>query len=313
MSDDNSGSFIASLGGGESGNPAGNGIPSDAPPIGIEQSRLAEPVPTSPASPKPQVAARPEWVKEKFWDHDKGEVKLQELSNSYNSMEKYLGNDKVPVPKDPNDKIAWDMYYKAGGVPDSAEAYEFKRVDDLPSGLPYDEELEKSYRNFAHATKLNPWQAQNLYDAFAKHQVERHMAWQADQKQSQERLGVEFAREYGASSEGVKQGVSALMSKYADPDFKQMLDESGYGNDLRMVRMMARIAKDMNGSTKLKGTPEMTGAPRSTADLEAKIADFRKTHHKVLMNSEDAAHGLRRDQLFKLHEELVASRGSNTV
>lgn len=42
---------------------------------------------------------------------------------SYREMEKLLGSDKVPVPKDPADKEGWDRFYKAAGRPDNTDGY----------------------------------------------------------------------------------------------------------------------------------------------------------------------------------------------
>lgn len=306
MSDDN-GSFLGGLA--ESGNPAAPAA--GAPPAGIG---LGEAAPVSPASPQaPAGVARPEWIKEKFWDPDKGEVRTQDLANSYNQIEKYIGGDKIPVPKDPDDKMAWELYWKAGGVPDTADAYQFARPDDLPKDLPYDDEAEKSYRSWAHQNHLNPDQAKNLYDAYVKTQIERHVVWEADRKQQRERLNADFNREYGRSADGVRQSVGALMQKYADPDFHQFLSETGTGNDPRMLRVFAKISKDMGGTAKLQGTPSAAGAPRSASELQAAITEYRAAHNKALMNPDAPDHAHRRDHLFKLHEELVAARGTNVL
>lgn len=307
MSEDN-GSFLAGMA--DSGNPAGNapvapaGAVNEAPaPTGAPQAATP---PANGAAPAAK-AERPEWVKDKFWDPDKGEIRTQDLANSYNQMEKYLGGEKIPVPKDPDDKLAWEMYWKAGGVPDAPDAYQFSRPD-LPANLPYDEDREKAYRNLALEAHLNPTQANAIYDRFVKQEIERHLAWEADRKQQREKLEADFNREHGRAADGVKQGIGALMGKYADPDFKQYLDETGLGNDPRMLRVMARINKDMGGVGKLHGAPSAAGAPRSPDELAAKIADFRNLHSKVLMNQEDPTHKLRTEQLFALHEELAAAR-----
>lgn len=308
MSDDN-GSFLAGLA--ESGNPADNGA---SAPAGAGGAQPAVPGANAPTPPPAQtgVKERPEWAKEKFWDAEKGEVRVEELATSYNQMEKYFGGDKIPVPKDPDDKLAWDMYWKAGGVPDSADAYQFSRPD-LPANLPYDEAMEKSYRNWAHENHLNPQQAGSLHDLYVKMRVEESIAWENDRKAQREKAESDFIREHGKAAEGVKQGVGVLIKKYADPDFHQFLTETGLGNDPRFTRVFARINKDMGGVGKLHGNPSAEGPPRTAQELQSKIDEYRSLHHKALMNTDDPTHKFRTDQLFKLHEELAATRGQTIL
>lgn len=302
MSEDN-GSFLASMA--EGGNPAGSAPVSPAGAAPEAPAPTGTPQGTPPATPA--KAERPEWVKEKFWDPDKGEVRTQDLANSFNQLEKYMGGDKVPVPKDPDDKLAWEMYWKAGGVPDAPDAYQFSRPD-LPANLPYDEDREKAYRNLALEAHLNPTQASAIYDRFVKQEIERHLAWEADRKQQKERADAAFVREHGRAADGKRQAAKSVLQKYADQDFYQAAEEYGFSNDPRFARVFTRISDDLNGVGKLHGAPSAAGAPRSPDEISAKIADFRNLHAKVLLNQEDPTHKLRTEQLFALHEELAAAR-----
>ena len=38
-----------------------------------------------------QESAKPEYISNKFWDNDRGEVNVESLGTSYNSLEKKLG------------------------------------------------------------------------------------------------------------------------------------------------------------------------------------------------------------------------------
>lgn len=54
-----------------------------------------------PGDKKP--AERPEFVKEKFWDAEKGEPRLEQLSKAYDDLEKKLGQGAGKPPKSPED------------------------------------------------------------------------------------------------------------------------------------------------------------------------------------------------------------------
>lgn len=57
------------------------------------------------------------YAQQKGWDSPEKAVA------SYRELEKLLGGEKLPLPKDPADKEGWDRVYKALGRPDSPDGY----------------------------------------------------------------------------------------------------------------------------------------------------------------------------------------------
>ena len=88
------------------------------------------------------------------------------------------------------------------------------------------------------------------------------------------------------------------MAKYADPDYLREMDESGKGNDPRVIRAWARIGDQMLGSTQLKGAPQ----PEGSGDPKADIADFRTKYHDALHTKTHPDHDLRVNQLRERFE-----------
>lgn len=241
----------------------------------------------TPAQPNGQANpnARPEWAPEKFWKDNK--LDYEGLGKSYLSLEKLLGSEKIPVPRSDDDAEGWERYFKAGGKPEKADDYEFKvDRDKLPQNF-YDEEAEKSFRQWAHANHLNKRQAANLHDAYVKAHLERHKAWEDNRKQTQAKLQTDLMREHGAGYEGFMKGAKGAISRYADPDFMSFLDESGLGNDPRMIRAFGRIGKEMMGDTRIAGAAKPT---INVADLDASISDYRKQHQTALMDKSHPDH-----------------------
>lgn len=231
------------------------------------------------------AASRPEWFPEKFWKDNKADN--EGLAKSYMSLEKLLGSEKIPVPRSDDDVEGWDRYFKAGGRPDKEDGYEFKvDRDGLPKGF-YDDEAEKSFRQWAFANGLNKRQATNLHDAYVKANLERHKAWEDTQKQSKAKLQTDLMREHGAGYEGFMKSAKGAISRYADPDLVAYLDESGLGNDPRMIRAFGRIGKEMMGDTRITGQPKPTVDMR---DLDASISDYRKQHQTALMDKSHPDH-----------------------
>jgi hypothetical protein len=242
----------------------------------------------------------PDYVPEKFWDREKRAPKIEDLGRSYKNLEKLLGTEKVPRPTSDDDEEGWERWYAASGRPDSEDKYEFKRPE-LPSDLPYDEEAEKNFRTWAKANGLNKRQASNLYDAYAKTQMERHAAYHTGQKQARSNIEQNLRREYGQQFDAKVNVARQFLREYGDPDFMKWLDETGQGNDPRMIRLMIRAGEKMNGETKLKGAP---AADRNEGDLKAAIANFREKHKESLWKKDHPDHDLRVREYNKLFQAL---------
>jgi hypothetical protein len=75
---------------------------------------------------------KPDHVPEKFWDSEKGELRVQELLNSYLALEKKLAQNSAPTqstsPQSEDDK---QKLLKLLGVPDDAAAYQVQVKDNI--------------------------------------------------------------------------------------------------------------------------------------------------------------------------------------
>lgn len=289
MSLDEGGSTILTEGAapaGAGGNPAGgaqSAAPADGAQAAIQQAQNGP----------------PEYIPAKFWDADKKAPKIEDLGKSYQNLEKLLGREKVPAPLGDEDQEGWDRWYRASGRPDKADDYEFERPAALPKGIDYDEATEKSFREWAHINGLNKKQAKNLYDGYVKSQVERAAEYEKYQTQAQSQARDSLQREYGAQYDAKMARAKAALGKYADPDYFKFLNESGQGNDPRMIRAWIKIGEEMAGDERLKGAAAPSAAP---ADLDRAIADFRQRHEKALFSKEHPDHDVRVREYNKLFE-----------
>ena len=86
-------------------------------------SLLTEGVPAAPAGGNPayepnsaQGAVQavldgpPEYIPAKFWDAEKKSAKTEEMGRSYQSLEKLLGREKIPVPASEDDDEGWQRW-----------------------------------------------------------------------------------------------------------------------------------------------------------------------------------------------------------
>lgn len=93
-----------------------------------------------------------EWVQKKGWDSPVA------MASSYREIEKLMGGEKLPIPKDPNDKAAWDVVHRALGKPESPEGYGLDKIEGLDKA--FAGEAAKAF----HDLGLSPKQAQALVE-----------------------------------------------------------------------------------------------------------------------------------------------------
>lgn len=98
----------------------------------------------------------------KGWAQNKGWKSPEDLAKSAFNLEKLLGSEKVPMPKDANDAEGWDRLFKAAGRPDAPEGYGLDKIEGV------DPELAKSAAAIFHAKGLSAAQAQGVVEWFGK-------------------------------------------------------------------------------------------------------------------------------------------------
>lgn len=298
-------SFLTSEGGATGGTPQGGANGAAAAAIeAVQGMHASETQRVSEADQAIQDAmgAPPEWAPEKYWDKERKAVNVEELGKGYKNLEKLLGShDRIMLPKsDPNeDRETWQKEVFSKLAPETPDAYEFKEPE-LPQGMSYDSDLEKSFRQTAHANGIHPVQAQALYDQFVKTQVERHAQYEKMRQDHRAELESALMREYGNKYEGAVKSAKKTMQTYADDDFRQYLDETGLGNDPRMVRFLMRVGKEMSGETKLVGRPEQSATP---VDIDRAISEFRNKHSKALYDRSHPDNARLTQELFSLTQK----------
>jgi hypothetical protein len=241
-----------------------------------------------------ELGKEPGFEKVKSYSDTKG------IAKAYMNLEKLLGGEKVPKPRADDDVEGWERWHRASGRPDKAEEYEFKRPDSLPDGF-YSEDIEKEFRTWVHENGLNRKQAANLHDRYVATRLKAHI--ESDKARQEQRSQAETAlkRQFGDKYEAAQSRTKSAYQKYATPEFAKLLEETGLGNDPRMIQVFEKIGADMMGETRLKGQGSAESTP---ADLKRSIADFRAKFNDALHKREHPDHKLRTEQFTEMFQKL---------
>jgi hypothetical protein len=239
----------------------------------------------------------------KFLD-DKHTLDPSVLLKSHINLESKLGRDKIPVPQSDDDwKEVWDKL----GRPSAPEMYEVKQPAQMPEGMAYDQEKEKFLRSFAHQNGWNQKQFASAYDAFFKMQADQIIGWQHAMTEARNKITADLKREWGADYDRKVNEAKIAMREYGDADFIKMLDETGLGNDPRLVRIFNKVGNELLGEAKLKGAGAENGVPMTREQISERIRSFREQNHKVLFDAENIDHKAKVAELEKLHRLLAAA------
>jgi hypothetical protein len=112
----------------------------------------------------------------KAWARNKNFPSLQEALASQRRLEKLLGSEKVPLPKDPGDREGWDRVWRALGRPDAPAGYGLEALDGA------DPDFARTASEWFHQAGLGERQARNLAEAFTGYMRER-LESDADQRE----------------------------------------------------------------------------------------------------------------------------------
>lgn len=190
---------------------------------------------------------------------------VADLTKGFIETKKLVGN-ATKIPKADAKPEEWDTFYSKLGRPESPDKYDFK----LPEGITADEALMKEFRTAAHASGLQPRQAQGLLDWFNKNQGERMASYTKTMEEGVGKLkgewGGKFDEKLSVASRAVKElGGDELIS---------LLEETGLGNHPTLVKFFAKLGESTMEDKIIVGDTS-SGDQQSKDAILMKIAEIQ--------------------------------------
>lgn len=217
-----------------------------------------------------------------------GENAGDEVRNEfYEKVAKIPGVMRVP---DADNMDAMNDFYTKMGRPADADGYKYD-LGQLPEGLSINEDLEKSFRQFAHSS------------GFSNKQVGEFMHWWTDiQKQALETEKGAYSEaektlksKWGADYDRRLSAVNALLKQHLGEDAAQELYKSGLGNNLHLAEMLSNIAMNTLEDSVINARTAPALTPR---EIESQLDEIMS--NPAYLNKFDPMHS----SLIKKSEEL---------
>lgn len=202
------------------------------------------------------------------------------LAKSYLHAQEQISKKGVILPGQNASDEEWTQFYKSIGQPE-ADKFDVK----LPAETKINQEFVKAFKETAHKSGLLPKQAQGMLDWYLQSEktfaTEAHKQLVAEQEKGLGALKSEWGQGYDKQVAYARAAVREL----GGPDLSKYLDDTGFGNDPQLIRLMAK-AGALLGEDKIRG--DGAGKFGKTPD------EIRKEINSIMGNMEhpyfNAAH-----------------------
>ena len=208
-----------------------------------------------------QESAKPEYINEKFWDNDKGEINVEKLGSSYNSLEKKLGQRTDELTKQIRTDIENERNSKVPEkyeitMPEIPEDVDLEVNEEMPllkwwgetarsMGLSqdqYNEGINAFVQNEVNSLPNREAEMQNLGDN-AKERVESADLWA---KKNLSETAYNTMAKLSGTAEGIKaiEEIMNLGKSNVMPNQPTAIDAKPSLQDLRGMMQDPRYWKD---------------------------------------------------------------------
>lgn len=225
------------------------------------------------------------------------------LAKSYIETKRMVGERQggITLPKPDAKPEEWAAFYGKLGRPDSPDKYELAVPENLPAGLAWQPDLEKSWRQTAHGLGLTPQQFKAVTDFYNAHRLQELDGATAQLGEERGKAEADLEKRWGPRfgpmfKRNVDLAVRTINKVFdGDPDLIAAAMEAK-GNNTAWVRGLAeKIAPMVLEDDFIKGEPTYG---KSTDELDREIKDVRAELAKATGARKQELEA-RRDTLYK--------------
>ena len=211
----------------------------------------------------------------------------EELAKSHINAQRMIGADKIPMPQTDED---WANVYGRLGRPDEANNYEIK----MPEGMDINQDMQDSFKAFAHKEGYSQKQVQNLVDwqlsNDSNSQEQSAQASEQAHQQASDSLKAEWGEAYDQNVNLAIRGASEFLSE-SDKEFMNtaLIDGVPAGEHPALLKLFNNVAKGMMEPSEIEGIAnEGLQSPKEIEEertaLMANPAYFDRNHpeHKII-------------------------------
>lgn len=176
---------------------------------------------------------------QKFDDSPEG---LNKAFESHAGLEKLLGHEKVPVPKDDKDVEGWSRYKKAFGIPEKPDGYKLTDIK-LPQALEGQGVDKAKFSEIVHANNLTPKQADSLWKVYNQMGIDNYNKAMAEHQKNLDTSINALRNEWGdAYNVNVELGQTVI-NKFSDDQETNDFVTATLTQNAKGIKFLAKIGE----------------------------------------------------------------------
>ena len=225
---------------------------------------------------------------------------LPSLAKSYLHAQSLVGKKGVIPPNQNSSDEEWSAFYKTLGQP------ELEKFTVDAKGKQVAPEMLNKFKETAHKLGLLPKQAQGLYDFIVgQEEAGAQSRTQAAQQAKLEGLNT-LKKEWGQGFDKEVSAARLAVREVGGQEFMEFLEKSGLGDDVNVIRAMAKFGK-LLGEDRIRG--EAGGRfGRTPAEVQNEIAKIQGDMSHPYYNKAHAGHLAALKQMEGLYQELYQDK-----
>lgn len=217
---------------------------------------------------------------------------LPSLAKSYIHAQSLIGQDKIILPKDPNDKDSWSEVYNKLGRPESPEGYEFKKPESPEyEQVSYDEDLMKEASAKMHELGLSKSQAQAIHAWWNSKGLEADVASRAFAKKELDDTTASLKSEWGPQFDENLASAKQAVMQFGGPELAKYLEETGMGNNINLVKTFLKVAQQVSGDRLHTGNNTSSFGGESPQSALKKITELNNNKDFMAIYQDRYHHG----------------------
>jgi len=219
---------------------------------------------------------------------------VESLAKSYVHAQGLLGKKVNELGSEEIEKV----YAQKLGAPESRDDYELPPIE-----WGTQEDIDW-YRETAHGLNLTQNQANKLMDAYKSKVTQQYSAHQAQVSQVQQAAEQQLKQDWGGQYDDKLRGAKAAAKSFGGDEFVAYLNESGLGNDVRMIKTFSKIYDDMTESSAPIVDSNNPGFAMTPEQAKTAIGNLKRSREfmEAYMSPTHPGHESAVDEMQKLHQ-----------
>lgn len=197
---------------------------------------------------------------------------INKLSKSYLELQSLMGQGRVAIPKDDADAVAWGLYDKAFGIPDTADGYQLNAAEGADLA---------EFKSLMKQNHISPAVAQKLLDAhlheFEVYEQMKEQQAEVDKSNAEQQLKKEWGLKY---SENMSKAAKYLEKMSGSKeDYEYFLGK--IGNDAKFIKLLAQMGNSISEGSLGGMEGQVSGFTKTPSEAKAEL-------DKILNDPSDA-------------------------